>query len=1021
MKRPETADMSEKGYQRLIVKELLTQQQYAGETTTADFDTEFCINKADVLDFIQRTQPLVHAYLEKSGVRKFLVRLDKRIREKGIIEVLRKGIKHRDKTVRLFYAKPNSIYNSEAQTNYEANKFTVTQELVYSHQKTNTNRLDLTIFINGFPLITMELKNAYTHQSVADAIKQYKEDRNPADKIFNFGRCMVHFAVDTSEVFMTTHLAKSKTRFFPFNKGLNDGESVEPFGAGNPNNPNGQKTAYLYEDILSKDSLSNLIEKFVAIVEDEEKNRVQYFPRYHQLTVVRKLLADCKTHGVGKRYLIQHSAGSGKSNSITWLALQLVGLYNDAGDTPFFDSVLVITDRKNLDEQIRNNIKGFAQNKHIFEPITGKSKDIRKMSLTEEKISKTTHTRLALANNKKIISCTVQTFPFVLKAISDMSHKKVAIIIDEAHSSQSGTAAASLNAIFSDGDIEGVAKDENGNYDTEELLAYLCESKKMLPNASYFAFTATPKNKTSETFGIKQPPVIDENGNEKIPHLPFHNYSMKQAIEEEFILDVLQNYTTFQSWYKIRENAKGDKTEEYETKEANKRIRAFVEKQKGSIEDKTKIMVDHFVKQVKHRIKHQAKAMVVCRSIESAIMYKEAFDAYLKERQLPYKAIIAFSGKHKQKETGRELTEEKMNAFADGVNDIPKQLKKEAYKFLIVANKYQTGFDEPLLHTMYVDKKLTGVQAVQTLSRLNRAKKPHKRETFVLDFYNEAEDIKASFKDYYTATILSDETDINKLHDLKDDLDDCEIYDTEILYEYFKGFYSKAERKTLEPIVNDVVSNFYEELVKDQQIDFKSKAKVFYRTYNYLVKIMDEVHQEWEMLALFLKALIPRLKIEQELTDENILEVIEMDSYRTVLQQEKQHILLDPEVGYIEPIPVDAGGGSTEKEFDTLENIVQMFNQRFGGNLSDEAVKILSKQVPEMTQDKKEAIQYIINSDKENAKIASDELLKKIMGTLMFEQTEIFKRYSNDEVFRRKYQDYIFDEIWRNKRNFDRK
>ncbi|MEO1260022.1 MAG: hypothetical protein AAFZ15_14610 [Bacteroidota bacterium] len=497
---------------------------------------------------------------------------------------------------------------------------------------------------------------------------------------------------------------------------------------------------------------------------------------------------------------------------------------------------------------------------------------------------------------------------------------------------------------------------------------------------------------------------------------------MKQAIEEEFILDVLKNYTTYKSWYKIKESAEADTSKEFETSEANKKIRKFVEGQEMAIRDKSKIMIDHFTKNVWKRIEKKARAMVVCRSIDSAIKYKDAFDRYLQEMNSPFKAIVAFSGKKKHYKTGQEVTEVKMNNFSDAENDIPKQFKKDPYRFLIVANKFQTGFDQPLLHTMYVDKQLSGVQAVQTLSRLNRAKKPHKNETFVLDFYNDTEEIKEAFKPFYTTTVLSEETDINKLHDLQEGLDDYQIYDEFDLSDFFNKFYGNAERGELDYITDKVNANFQEELIKDQQIDFKAKAKTFYRTYNYLVKITtDDGNPYWEMLALFLKHLIPHLKIEEELTEENILEVIDMDNYRTVLQQEKIDIALEPEVGYVKPIPVEGGGGQIEKQFDTLENIVNTFNQRFpdfdlGGNGDNaEGENILAKQIPERLKENKEALQWIINSDKANAKVTSDELVEKIMSTLMFTQTGVFKKYTNDDVFRKKYQDFIFDMLWSEK------
>lgn len=431
-----------------------------------------------------------------------------------------------------------------------------------------------------------------------------------------------------------------------------------------------------------------------------------------------------------------------------------------------------------------------------------------------------------------------------------------------------------------------------------------------------------------------------------------------------------------------------------------------------AIRDKAKIMIDHFHKNVRHLIKNKAKAMVVCRSIDAAIKYKDAFDAYLEEINSPFQAIVAFSGKKEHYKTGEEVTEAKMNRFEEAENDIPKQFKKEDYRFLIVANKYQTGFDQPLLHTMYVDKQLSGVQAVQTLSRLNRAKKPQKKDTFVLDFYNELEDIKAAFAPFYTTTVLSEETDINKLHDLQEALDDYQMYDQYDLYDFFRKFYSNAERGVLDYLIDKVNANFQEELIKDQQIDFKSRAKSFYRTYNYLVKITDAENQYWEMLALFLKHLIPHLRIEDETEEENILEVIELENYRTVLQQEKVDILLEPEVGLVNPIPVETKGMLSEKQFDTLENIVNTFNQRFGGGFSETEVDILTQQIPEMVLREQENLKFIYNSDKTNAKISSDELLRRIMSDLMFTQTDLFKKFSNNETFQKKYQDFMFDLLW---------
>ena len=480
---------------------------------------------------------------------------------------------------------------------------------------------------------------------------------------------------------------------------------------------------------------------------------------------------------------------------------------------------------------------------------------------------------------------------------------------------------------------------------------------------------------------------------------------------------MLQNYTTYQSFYKVKAE-ENSREEVYDTEKGNKKIRSYVEAHELAINEKARIMIDHFNKNVRHRIENRAKAMVVCKSIESAMKYKDAFDLYLKEINSEAKAIIAFSGKKKHYKTGEELTEEKMNNFPDGLNDIPKQFNKDEYRFLIVANKYQTGFDQPLLHTMYVDKMLADVQAVQTLSRLNRSKKPHKKDTFVLDFYNTVEDIKAAFEPYYTTTILSEETDINKLNDLQEELDDYQIYEAEQVESFFKKYYTNAAREELDPIIDVMVRNFNEDLIQDHQIDFKSKAKSFFRTYSYLSKIMEmDGNHYWEMLWLVLKHLVPHLKVEDDGPDENILEAIDMESYR-VSKQGSQSIAMEPEAGYINPIPVSMGGGKTGAEYDTLENIVKSFNQRFGdidwgeGVDAAEAESILSKDIPNRLQEDADALLAILNSDKSNAREESNDLVRDLMLKLMFTNTGIYKKYADDEDFRNRYQEFIFDLLW---------
>jgi type I restriction enzyme R subunit len=993
------ADTSEKGFQKLIVNYLKVEHYYR-ESVSSDFDREFCLNTKQLFEFIESTQPDTFDMIKKKGERAFLVRLDEKIHELGIIEVLRKGIKHLDKTIDLFYRKPSSKFNNRDLVRYSSNIFSVTEELKYSLD--NENRLDVTIFLNGIPILTMELKNSLTGQTVQNGIRQYKNDRDSKEKLFSFGRCMVHFAADTESVFMCSHLKDKNSDFLPFNKGLNDGNPLPPFGAGNPVNKDGLRTHYLWEQILSKDSLSNIIDKFAQIFEekDEDTGRVtrkMIFPRYHQLTVVRAILQHAKEKGIGQRYLVQHSAGSGKSNSIAWLAHQLINLYDSTGENHIFDSTIVVTDRIVLDKQLRETIKQFSQTKGIVEAITG------------EGGSKTNQLREAIANKKKVIITTIQTFPHLLDEMQELPSLKFGIIIDEAHSSQSGETAAKMNAVLSNKQTEDEESEDPEEPTLEDKINELIDSRKMIKNGSYFAFTATPKNKTLETFGVPVP-VGD-----KVKHYPFHLYSMKQAIDEEFIIDVLQNYTTYNSFYKLIKSTEANP--DYNTKEAQKKLRAYVEGHEFAISEKAKIMLDHFHKDVRYLINGEAKAMVVTKGIIAAIKYKHAFNEYLKEIKSPFKAIIAFSGKKTYK--GIEYDEVSMNSFESYKNDIPKNFKKSQYKFLIVANKYQTGFDQPLLHTMYVDKKLRDVQAVQTLSRLNRSYKPYKRDTFVLDFYNSTDDIKEAFEPYYTATILSEETNPNKLNDLQDALDAYEVYSEEQVHDFFKKYISKAERTIIDPIIDSSVHIFDNDLNLDKKIDFKIKVKSFLRTYSYLAKLLDFNNKYWEQLWWFLKLLVAKLKIpnDDNLT-EGLLESVDMESYRPI-KEGTNEIKLADDKGTIDPIPVKLGGGAKDSEFDTLENIIKTFNQRFGDidwSDKDKVHKILTEQLPAEMQADTEIINAIKYSDRQNAKITSDNKIKDLIGQYLFTQTEIYKKFTQDADFQRRYKEFVFDALWQKNR-----
>ena len=990
-------DTSERGFQKFITNHLVGKHQFI-ETTHGEFDREFCINIKHVLAFVEATQKEAYEMIQKKGERSFIVRLDEKIKELGVIEVLRKGVKHFDKTIDLFYRKPSSTYNAKDAVRYEANVFSVTQELKYS--LSHENRLDLTVFVNGIPVITCELKNPLSGQTVHNGIRQYQNDRDPKEKIFSFARCMVHFAADTEQVFMCSELKGKSSSFIPFNKGLNDGKAKPPFGAGNPVNPNGLKTHYLWEDVLSKDSLANIIDKFAQVIEETDedtgkKQKKMVFPRYHQLTSVKQILAHAKEKGIGQKYLIQHSAGSGKTKSIAWLSHQLHSLFDKTGEHNIFDSIIVVTDRTVLDKQLRDEIIQFSPKQGIVAAITGEGE------------SKTSQLREAIANKKKVIICTVQTFPHLLDEMQDMGSLKFGIIIDEAHSSQSGETSAKMNAVLADKNEDAEDAEEPT---LEDKINELIESRKMIKNGSYFAFTATPKNKTLETFGVPRKYIKD--GEEKTAFDAFHLYSMKQAIEEEFILDVLLNYTTYSSFYKLIKSV--EENPEFDTKQAQKKLRAYVEGHEFAIAEKAKIMIDHFHRDVKHLINGEAKTMIVTKSILAAIKYKHAFDEYLKEIKSPYKAIVAFSGKKEYK--GVEFEETSMNSFESYKNDIPKNFKKKEYRFLIVANKYQTGFDQPLLHTMYVDKKLRDVQAVQTLSRLNRAFKPYKKDTFVLDFYNAAEEIRLAFDPYYTSTILSEETSPNKLNDLLDALEKFEVYNEEVVKDFFEKYSGKADRTILDPIIDSAAHIFKFDLNLEKQIDFKVKVKSFLRTYSYLAKLLDFNNLYWEQLWWYLKYLLPKLTIDDnEDLAQGIIESIDMDSYRPAKQgTEKISLVEDP--GFVTPIPVGVGGGKAEPELDTLENILNVFNQRFGDidwTDKDKVNEILTQQIPaDMRADVKIMDAITTSPDKQNAKISSDKKVEELMQKYLFTQTEIFKKFSTDQDFRRRYKEFIFDTLW---------
>ena len=716
-----------------------------------------------------------------------------------------------------------------------------------------------------------------------------------------------------------------------------------------------------------------------------KKKSKQIYPRYHHLTVVRQLLADVQQTGAGKRYLIQHSAGSGKSNSIAWLAHQLVGL--EQKGKAVFDSIIVVTDRRILDKQIRDTIKSFAQVGNVVGHAE-RSGDLRRF----------------IHEGKKIIITTVQKFPVILADMGDEHRQnKFAIIIDEAHSSQGGRTAAKMNMALSP-DISESDEEES----TEDKINALMESHKMLSNASYFAFTATPKNKTLEIFGNPDP---QPDG--KIKHHPFHSYTMKQAIQEGFILDVLKNYTPVKSFYRLMKTVEGDPL--FDAKKAQKKLRKYVESNSHAIREKAEIMVDHFHSQVMgyRKIGGQARAMVITSSIMRAIEYFHAINEYLKERKLPYKTIVAFSGEHEY--GGQKVTEATLNGFPS--NKIEDRIAEDPYRFLIVADKFLTGYDEPLMHTMYVDKPLADIKAVQTLSRLNRAH-PKKHDTFVLDFFNEIDVIRTAFSAYYRTTILSEETDPNKLHDLKSDLDRYQVYSPEQIDNLVDLYLNGAERETLDPILDACVAVYNNDLDEEGQVDFKGKAKAFVRTYGFLASILPYTNAEWEKLSIFLNFLILKLPApKEEDLSKGILETIDMDSYRAEIQA-STNISLDDEDAELGPVPATGGGGAPEPELAPLSNIIKTFNDLFGNidwKDADKIRKVIAEEIPGKVAADSAYQNAMQNSDKQNARIEHDKALGRVMVELLADHTELFKQFSDNPSFRKWLGDTIFGATYRAK------
>ncbi|MEL1218807.1 type I restriction endonuclease subunit R [Aeromonas hydrophila] len=910
--------------------------------------------------------------------RKVLERFDRIIKKQGVLHLLKKGLSVDDAHLTLMYPAPLASSSATVSRDFAANLFSCTRQVAYSAQNPK-QEIDMVLFINGIPLITLELKNHWTGQNASyHGQKQYREDRDISQPLLHFGRCLVHMAVDTDEVYMTTKLAGKATFFLPFNKGHRHGK-------GNPPNPYGHKSAYLWQEVFSKESLANIIQHFVRLdgsAKELLSKRTLFFPRYHQLDVVRKLVDHAAHHGVGQTYLIQHSAGSGKSNSITWAAYQLIEVYPQstdvhgakAVDQPLFDSIIVVTDRRLLDKQLRENIKEFSEVKNIIAPA-----------------NKSSELKSALENGKKIIITTIQKFPFIVDGISDLSDKRFAVIIDEAHSSQSGDAHGKMNAAM------GKLQDEEME-DTQDLILQAMRSRKMRGNASYFAFTATPKNTTLEKFGQLQPDGTFQ---------PFHLYSMKQAIEEGFILDVVANYTTYRSYYEISKSIEENPL--FDSKKAQKKLRAYVEGSQETIDVKAEIMLEHFIPHVVNakKLKGKGKGMVVTQNIVSAIRYYKAITRQLEAMGNPFKVLIAFSGS--KEVDGVEYTEADLNGFAEG--DTRDKFDTDEYRLLIVANKYLTGFDQPKLCAMYVDKKLNGVLCVQALSRLNRAAPKWGKKTedlFILDFFNPVEEIKASFDPFYTATSLSGATDINVLHELKDALDDTGVYEWFEVEEFVARYFNNEDAQLLSAIIDVAADRFNheQELSNEEKADIKIKAKQFVKIYGQMAAIMPYDMLTWEKLFWFLKFLIPKLKVQDpdaDLLDE-LLESVDLSSYGLQRVKLNHAITLDDEESELEPQnPNPRGAHGTEKETDPLDEIIKSFNEKWFQGWSSTPEEQRVKFVNILDSVKKHPdfeSKYQSNTDPINRELAFEKIMKEVMLARRKDELELYKLFANDPAFK---------------------
>jgi type I restriction enzyme R subunit len=957
-----------------------------------DYDRTLCLLPRDVVDFVLATQPKEWKKLEqhhgKEAVREqFLKRLAAEIERRGALDVLRNGFKDSGCKFRLAYFRPASGLNEETRRLHAANLFAVVRQLRYSTK--NENCLDLVLFLNGIPIFTAELKNPLNGQDVENAIRQYKTDRDPREPLLKYGRCLAHFAVDPDLVYVTTQLAGPRTRFLPFNQGKFG-------GAGNPPVPptrSGYATGYLWDETWARDSVLDLVRQFIHEVEEEDEKgkktgrRFLIFPRYQQLDCVRRLITDARALGAGQRYLIQHSAGSGKSFTIAWLAHQLATLH-DAADRRVFDSIVVITDRRVLDRQLQSTMRQFEQTLGVVENIDTTSRQLKD----------------ALESGKTIIVTTLQKFPVIAREIGELPGKRFALIVDEAHSSQSGESTKSLKAVLSSASLEEAEVEEAKALTPEEELegAILAEMEKRgkLRNLSTFAFTATPKPKTLELFGLRRP-----DGK----FAPFHLYSMRQAIEEGFILDVLANYATYKAYWRLLKKVEDDPR--YDKRKAEYLLKSFVELHPHAIGEKVRVCVEHFAAKVQGEIGGKAKAMIVTRSRLHAVRYRRAVDKVLAERGYPFKALVAFSGT--VQDGGQSYTESGMNGFPEA--QTAKIFEQPDYRFLIVANKFQTGFDQPLLHTMYVDKKLGGVNAVQTLSRLNRTLSPEKKGTLVLDFANESDEIKAAFEPYYETTLLSEATDPNLLYEIQTRLAAFPVYGAADVEAFAKVYFDpRATQDRLYAVLAPVVERFGA-LPEEERHDFRGQLTDYVRLYAFLAQVLTFADADLEKLYEFARHLRRLLPADRAELPREVQQNIDMESYR-IQQTGSGKIALERKPGMLDPVGTKGGYTVAPEELETLSRIIAELNERFGLNLGPEHRVTLGQMMEKLDDDAALDAAARVNT-RENVRLTFDQKVEHVIQEIVDSNFDLYKRITDDRAFGEVVKNFLFDQYLRAHRN----